>query len=36
MIGLDVELAKELGDNMILGIVDVDNKIELETLDDVP
>lgn len=36
MIGLDVELAKELGDNMILEIVDVDNKIELETLDDVP
>ena len=31
-----MELAKELGDNMILGIVDVDNKIELETLDDVP
>ena len=30
-----MELAKEIGDNMILEIVDVDNKIELETLDDV-
>lgn len=30
-----MELAKELGDNMILAIVDVDSKIELETLDDV-
>ena len=35
VIGLDVEPANKLGDSILLAAVDVDNKIELETLDDV-